>query len=49
MIMMRFFTGVMLSFGSIVAVGVMLLMAADVTRIAAHATVKTQKVTYLGR
>jgi len=48
MIMARIFIGTMLSFGSVVVIGVMLLMAADITRIAAQSTTKPQRVVYMG-
>lgn len=48
MIIARIFIGMMLSFGSVVVIGVMLLMAADINRIAAQSTTKPQKIVYMG-
>lgn len=48
MLMARIFIGTMLSFGSIVVIGIMLLMAADITRIAAQTSPKTQRMVYMG-
>ena len=48
MVMARIFIGTMLSFGSVVVIGVMLLMAADITRIAAQSPAKPQRIVYMG-
>lgn len=48
MIMARMFIGVMLTFGSIVVLGVMVLMAADIARLSSQERVQQQRIVYMG-
>lgn len=48
MLMARMFIGTMLTFGSIVVLGVMVLMASDIARLSGRGSGKTQHIVYMG-
>ena len=48
MLMARIFIGTMLTFGSVVVLGVMVLMASDIARLSSQGSPKAQHIAYAG-